>query len=181
MTVYVSSDWHFFHDNIMKFCSDSRKFNTVDEMNETIINNCNNKVLENDTLYILGDISFWKVQPTIDLLNKIHCNNIHLIIGNHDSEIIRKEKFRECFKTVEHYKEIKHNGNKFVLSHFPFLEWNGSRRGKNSSYMLHGHQHSKNPDILSCKRWDCGLDGSPDFSPYNLDILVEEIDKRLVI
>jgi calcineurin-like phosphoesterase family protein len=181
MAVYASSDWHFFHDKIRTFCPESRNFATVDEMNETIIANCNKKVQTNDTLYLLGDISFWRVQPTIDLLKQINCRHIHFIIGNHDHDIIRKEKFRDCFESIEHYKEINHNGNKFVLSHFPFLEWNGSRRGINSSYMLHGHQHSRNPDILSCKRWDCGLDGSPDFSPYDLDWLVDEIDKRLVI
>lgn len=102
MTIYLSSDWHFFHHKITLFCPNSRNFSDIDEMNKTIIDNCNRKVRQNDELYILGDVSFGRVQETVELLQQLSCKNIHLIIGNHDHDIIRKQKFRECFVSVEH-------------------------------------------------------------------------------
>lgn len=176
MNTYISSDLHVFHKKILDFCPKSRPFQDVDDMNQAIVDNCNKVIKENDTFYILGDVSFGRVSLTVELLNSIKCKNKILIVGNHDENYLRKLAFRECFKEIHHYYELKHNGNKIILSHYPFLEWNGSRRGINSSYMFHGHCHSKNPEKLSCKRWDCGLDGSETFSPYNLDSLITHID-----
>lgn len=175
------SDLHVDHKKILEFCSTTRKFDSVDDMHHALITNWNAKVGENDTVYILGDLSFGKVSNLVSILEQLNGKEKHLIIGNHDVEHLRKQKLRDCFTTIEHYREIKHNGNKICLMHFPLLEWNGSRRGLASSYHLHGHLHSVNPEVLTCKRWDVGLDGSPDFAPYELDTLIQTIDSRLKI
>ena len=52
--VYFIADPHFGHENAIKLCS--RPFETVEEMNETIIKNWNGRVHGNDTVYIVGDI-----------------------------------------------------------------------------------------------------------------------------
>ena len=52
---FCTSDTHFFHDSLLgtnKFAP--RPFNNVNEMNQTIINNWNDKVGENDIVYHLG-------------------------------------------------------------------------------------------------------------------------------
>ncbi len=57
---FCTSDTHFFHDNLLgtnKFAP--RPFNNVNEMNQTIINNWNDKVGENDIVYHLGDIALY--------------------------------------------------------------------------------------------------------------------------
>ena len=59
------------------------------------------------------------------------------------------EQFRthDMFKTVSHRKTIKHEGQSFVLDHYPLEAWNGSTRG---TVMLHGHVHQAlNDSILN--------------------------------
>ena len=51
-----TSDTHFFHEGIIKFCN--RPFATVEEMNETLIQNWNETVPENGTVFHLGDFAF---------------------------------------------------------------------------------------------------------------------------
>ena len=66
-----------------------------------------------------------------------------LILGNHDE----RSKFVSVggLATVEHYAEVgkdARDGYKFVMSHYPMLDWNRAIHG---SYMLHGHIHSLPP------------------------------------
>ena len=53
---FYISDLHFGHKNILAF--DNRPFFTLSEMEETLINNWNNRATKNDEVYILGDM-FW--------------------------------------------------------------------------------------------------------------------------
>ena len=53
MNTRFTSDYHFKHANIIKYCH--RPFQNVEEMNETIITNHNARVLEDDMVFDLGD------------------------------------------------------------------------------------------------------------------------------
>jgi calcineurin-like phosphoesterase family protein len=55
-TIWFTSDTHFSHNNIIRYCN--RPFSNVEEMDEVLINNWNNKVKQNDDVYHLGDIIF---------------------------------------------------------------------------------------------------------------------------
>ena len=57
MEVYLTSDLHFGHKNIIKY--ENRNYNTVEEMDEDFIKKWNNKVNNNDLVYILGDFSWY--------------------------------------------------------------------------------------------------------------------------
>ena len=54
--IYFISDTHFGHQNIIRF--NNRPFSTVEEMNETMIVNWNERVHQNDTIFILGDMFY---------------------------------------------------------------------------------------------------------------------------
>ena len=53
--IYVTSDLHFNHKNIINLCY--RPFKSVEDMNEILIENWNKAVRYDDEVYILGDIA----------------------------------------------------------------------------------------------------------------------------
>jgi len=55
MKLFFTSDNHYYHKNL----SIHRGFNSVEEMNELMIDNHNKKVTKNDHIYILGDFFIW--------------------------------------------------------------------------------------------------------------------------
>ena len=56
MTTFFTSDTHFGHENIIKYCG--RPFKDVEKMNERLIKNWNEVVKDTDTIFHLGDFSF---------------------------------------------------------------------------------------------------------------------------
>ena len=51
--IYFTADTHFGHCNVIRFCD--RPFASAEEMDEAMIQNWNDRVTGNDTVYILGD------------------------------------------------------------------------------------------------------------------------------
>jgi len=80
--VYYTADLHLGHDRIIKYCN--RPFQTVEEMNQTIIKNINTTLTIYDTLVILGDLALGRLHDTLTLLGQIHATRIWVIPGNHD-------------------------------------------------------------------------------------------------
>ncbi len=146
--LFLFSDPHFMHRNLCKGTSvwpdkekSTRDFNTIEEMNQTIVDNINNKVGENDILYCLGDWSFSHPSNVRYFRGKLKVKTIHLILGNHD-KVIRKNKdnVQSIFSSVQDYTEIQIDKQKIILCHYPIARWRGMNR---STFMLHGHCHSK--------------------------------------
>ena len=80
MNFYIS-DNHFGHKNIIKY--DNRPFNSVEDMDEVMIDRWNSVVGDDDTVYILGDFSWYKEEKTLEILNRLSGRKV-LIKGNHD-------------------------------------------------------------------------------------------------
>ena len=100
--IYFTSDTHFGHHNIIKYCD--RPFDNVHTMDQVIIDNINNVVSVDDTLYILGDFCFKGGKPE-QYLSRIVCQDIHLVLGNHD----RRSDFKndlQGFSSVQEVKEV---------------------------------------------------------------------------
>jgi calcineurin-like phosphoesterase family protein len=57
MKYFFVSDYHFFHKNILRY--ENRPFNSVEEMNETIIKRHNERVKDDDIVYFCGDWGFY--------------------------------------------------------------------------------------------------------------------------
>lgn len=107
--VFFSSDFHYAHKNICRGTSswnlddhgDSdavRDFDTLDQMNDAIVNGINNMVGQDDWLVCLGDWSFAGIENIWKFRRRIICNNIILIVGNHDHHIVNNAILPNCFK-----------------------------------------------------------------------------------
>lgn len=135
MTIYVTSDLHFWHSNILKYNPENRPWDYVEDMNYGLIHHINNTVGSEDTLISLGDFSFGNRDYTEEIIHQIKCNNIIFILGNHCGKL---QSLYEEYGEVRDYCETKVNKTKVVMSHYPMAVWNGSHYG---SVMLHGHSH----------------------------------------
>ena len=131
--VFFTSDLHFGHKNIIRF--DNRPFTSVEEMDDAMIRNWNAKVSEEDTVYILGDISWYSDAKTSEIFNFLHGHKI-LIKGNHDRV---HGQVRFCFDEIADYKEITVGKHKVVLCHYPIIFFNRHHYG---AYMFYGHVHN---------------------------------------
>ena len=131
--IYFISDTHFGHQNIIRF--NNRPFSTVEEMNETMIVNWNERVHQNDTIFILGDM-FYHCRNAEDILKRLHGKK-HLIIGNHDGSWLREDT-RKYFITISSYLETTDGRHALTLCHYPLLSYHHDTR----AYMIHGHLHN---------------------------------------
>lgn len=137
MQTYYISDLHFGHKNALAF--DNRPFKTIEDHDNTIINNWNNTVGIDDEVYILGDISWYNVTKTIEIFKNL--NGIkHLIIGNHDKKLLKSRELQSLFCEITDYKEISlDDNNGVILSHYPIPCFNHHYYGW---YHLYGHVHN---------------------------------------
>lgn len=169
--IYFTSDLHFYHDNIIKYCN--RPFENSDVMNQKLVQNWNKTVNANDEVYILGDFTLKGAELANESLAQLKGRK-NLIIGNHDNFITQTRFETHLFEKIKDYHKIKYNNEVFILSHYPFLEWDMSRRG---SIHLHGHQHNqaeyneKNQHD-NIKRFDVGVDAN-NFTPVSIDYIID--------
>jgi calcineurin-like phosphoesterase family protein len=141
----------------------TRDFDTLDQMNDRIVNGINSAVGQDDILFHLGDWSFGGFEMIEQFRNRINCKNIHIILGNHDHHIERdREGIRGLFTSVNQYLELEVKGKdwdqNYVLMHYPIISWNKMNDGV---IHLHGHVHlSADRRIGKGKTMDVGVDGN---------------------
>lgn len=142
-------------------------------MNYALVNNWNKVITKKDEVYILGDISLSQ-EMALDFLSKLN-GKIYIVSGNHDNFKPIKDKLEEIGITLlDSLHEINYQKKKFVLCHFPMLEWNGVFNG---SIHLHGHQHNnrfynelnKHNNLL---RYDVGVDAN-DYAPVSIKEILD--------
>lgn len=138
---YYISDLHFGHRNVIRF--DKRPFNSVEEMENVLVDNWNKKVTNGDIVYILGDFCFGRTSEWLRILSKLNGEK-HLIIGNHDEGRLNTE-IMNMFKTVQFYKEVTDCGRRVILSHYPILFYKHSYSA--NTYMLYGHVHNNTEEV----------------------------------
>jgi calcineurin-like phosphoesterase family protein len=190
--VWVTSDTHFGHGNICRGTTNwrlpngdipekqTRDFLTLDKMNDAIVNNINEVVGQDDVLIHFGDWSFGGFENIENLRNRIFCQEIHLILGNHDHHIDRnREDCQRHFASVQWFLQVKYMGETIECMHFPISSWNGLNKGR---VHLHGHQHlPHHKKITNGRRMDVGMDGHPEFRPYDLHREILNPMKKLPI
>ena len=135
--IYYISDLHIGHKNAIRF--DERPFSGIDEMECEIIRRWNEKVSSDDDVYILGDVFYRFKGDRTGFLKKLG-GRLHLIVGNHDFEILKDEAALGCFDSVDKLRQIVDNGRRVVMCHYPIISWNMKHFG---AYHVYGHVHSK--------------------------------------
>lgn len=155
MTDFVTSDLHFFHKNIVKYCPETRsRFSSIEEMNEFLISEWNANVTDKDTVYILGDVSMGNALHTTEVIRRLSGTKI-LVQGNHDLHLLKSPAFCNQFESIHQILYRKFYGTRVVMCHFPMLVWDQSARG---SVMLHGHLHNESSNFEQYRIRNVGFD-----------------------
>ncbi len=175
--IFFTSDLHFGHRNIINLSQ--RPFEDLAHMHRTLILNWNARVQPEDEIYILGDFSYKSDVGEINRILKRLNGKKYLIIGNHDTYIDYPDFDRLAFEWIKHYHVLDYQKRKFVLFHYPILEWQGFFR---DTVHLYGHVHnsSKDPeqkkrlDILGNRAFNVGVDVN-DFFPVDINSLLSRV------
>ena len=138
MTYYIA-DCHFGHANIIRYCA--RPFGSVQEMDETMLENWKRRVQSDDTVYILGDLMFFCKKPEFYLQQLT--GHKHLIVGNHDKVWMKKVRAEEYFESIQPMLELRADGRALTLCHYPMMTWDGVADG---SCLIYGHIHNNTRD-----------------------------------
>lgn len=177
--IYFTSDLHFNHNR--EFLWKERGFSSLKEMNETIIENWNSIVNEDDIVYVLGDVVFGDLDEGKAYLERLH-GSIKLVLGNHDGNT-KIEMYRTLpnieilgYSTIFQYK--KHH---FYLSHYPSITGNFDEEKPLRSKVINlcGHVHTKD----CFYDWDKGIIfhvelDTHDFTPWTLEEILERVRER---
>ena len=149
--IYFTSDLHFNHTNILKYQKHTRPYSSVVEMNRAIISRWNSIISPKDEVWVLGDFFMGNHKESVELIKYLN-GHIHLIRGNHDYFSHKEEK--ELFASVQDYKVLRYEKDKYILCHYPIEEWDGCYYGR---IHLHGHCHGNLQRKLP-NRFDIGWD-----------------------
>ncbi|KIS02857.1 metallophosphatase [Paucilactobacillus wasatchensis] len=148
---FITADTHFFHENLLGTTDFAiRPFANVTEMNRTIIEHWNDRVIDKDTVYHLGDIALYFTHPAIKsneavlgVLNELH-GHLVLIKGNHDSRSLFKFLAQNNYllegKPKFEFHDVgvlsKYDHRQYYMTHYPMMLGIAPQ-----IINLHGHIH----------------------------------------
>lgn len=181
--IYYISDTHFNDQAIFDKCK--RPFNSLIEMESAIIKKWNNKVKEEDIIYVLGDIIKDDDISSIQIFKRL-IGHKHLIVGNHDHLILEDIEKSNIFESIKFIDLIMDNNRKVCICHYPLMDWMEFNR---EGILVYGHIHNKTPKngyaykmikdyYMHLQAYNCGVDVC-DFEPRTLDELIhlKEVNK----
>lgn len=176
--IYFIADMHFHHENVIEFSH--RPYKTVDEMNKQLIENWNSVVTSpKDEVYILGDFLYRGTGEQANTILKHLQGKKFLVKGNHEQYLKDKEFDLSLFEWVKDYHTLKYYKKKFVLFHYPILEWDGYFR---SAIHLYGHVHDTQTvhfdSVLGPRAVNVGAD-MIGYKPISIDEVMELVDARV--
>jgi calcineurin-like phosphoesterase family protein len=167
MTIWFTSDTHFGHENIIKYCD--RPFKNTDHMNDEIVRRWNEAVSPNDIVFHLGDVALGKIDNSLAQVSRLNGYKA-LVLGNHDRPFMRMgkadsetwwDRYYEVFQEVWHWSG--HDGiivgdKAFNLSHFPYTgdhtpedRHSEHRLDDEGVPLIHGHTHTTDRLTYSIK------------------------------
>lgn len=188
--IFFTSDTHFGHSKIIDYCK--RPFSSIEEHDKALIQNWNNVVGQDDTVFHLGDFAYGNSQFIANIIKQLN-GNIILIKGNHDLRNINPTLYN-IFSDVVYQARILIDKQTVYLNHFPFLCFDHGDINlykDNYSIQLFGHVHSgpltsskdvSRLNILFPTQYDVGVDNN-NYTPISwADVknkIKQQIDKSL--
>lgn len=142
--IWVISDTHFGHRNIIEYCD--RPFKTTMLMNMAIRDNWNSVVKDGDIVYHLGDVYMgWNEPQDIGQFLASLNGRKRLILGNHDDgkDVI----LHKAFQKIMVWRMFPKFG--LLLTHVPvhesalFRGASGNEQDPPKLLNVHGHIHEK--------------------------------------
>ena len=172
--IWITSDLHFGHDR--EFIWKARGFNSIEEMNETIIQKWNETVSAENDVYILGDVILGD-PSNIEYVKRLN-GKLHIVLGNHDTSK-REEIYRNLPNVVEVAEvgiRLKYKKHNFVMTHYPMMTGNLEKESlKQMSLNLYGHTHQASNFYNDMPfMYHVGVD-SHNCYPALLDDIIEEM------
>ncbi len=182
MTYFFTSDSHFCHTNIVKGTSkwtdtsSCRPFTTVEEHDNTLLENINSVVGFDDVLIHAGDWSFGHISNVKKFRDLIRCRNVWLIKGNHDKKLWRTE--RHLFQLTDKLLDDFYIGSQqVVVCHYAFQVWEDNHRG---SICLCGHSHNNLDHTDDGKILDVCPEGHG-YKPWSFDEIMEYMNSKPIV
>lgn len=167
MKTFFTSDTHFDDQYAIQYFN--RPFQSVDEMNTIMVENWNNLVTEQDTVYHLGDFTLEDIRLFTKWVSKLN-GTIKILPGSHDQPWLKDFVASEKVQVIAPLVSVEFPGitagkqsQVVVLCHYAMRVWD---RSNYSSWHLFGHSHGKLKGIgLS---FDVGVDCT-EFRPLSLE------------
>lgn len=169
--IWLISDHHFGHANALTFLRNDGvtrmrpEFDTVEQMDEAMIERWNSVVKTGDKIYHLGDICF--NSKTIDRVLPQLNGTKRLCLGNHDLEVPTLVKH---IKKIMLWRLFKDEG--FICSHIPLRP---EQFRQKVVLNVHGHLHEK---IIDDPRYFNVCVENHEYTPIHMDVVLQKV--RLV-
>lgn len=159
--IWVISDTHFLHANSLKWEDGPRGklFDSVDHMNETMIERWNKRVKPGDKVYHLGDVFMGNKDKFKSLWPRLNGKK-RLVVGNHDD--IKWLSQGNFFQKIYMWRIFSEFG--LTLTHLPMRE----DQMRRSSCNVHGHIHHQRSPTEQHK---CVCVEQTDYYPVNIETL----------
>lgn len=184
--IFFTSDTHFGHSKIIDYCK--RPFSSIEEHDKALIQNWNNTVGQDDTVFHLGDFAYGNSQFIANIIKQLN-GNIILIKGNHDLKNINPTLYN-IFSDVVYQARILIDKQTVYLNHFPFLCFDHGDINlykDNYSIQLFGHVHSgpltsskdvSRLNILFPTQYDVGVDNN-NYTPISWADIKNKIKQQI--
>lgn len=164
--IFIISDTHFGHSNILSFKNKDgtkvRDFEDVEHMNEVMVERWNKVVGDSDIVYHLGDVYFDDGHKVLSRLK----GKKRLLVGNHDNP--KSEYLLKHFQKIMLWREFKEFD--CVMTHVPVHESSLYKR----KYNLHGHVHRGNHrGLIEDERYiNCCVEVN-DYTPRSIEDILK--------
>ena len=151
--IWVTSDTHFHHKNILVYEASNRPFKDCPEMDMALIDRWNERVSPEDVVFHLGDFAFASKNTISVIAHKLNGHKI-LVLGNHDR--VRKYDWEKLgFERVFRHSFLM--DGKFIFSHEPL------DKIPDGKINVYGHVHGssyfntldRNRICVCVERWNC--------------------------